>query len=122
MILATLPVEMLPLAIAAVGLVTILRLLSVCTGLAVVGSLLLSHLLGPLVEAVFALLPVGLFVLFLLFVCISIARRMAEIVIGKKAAEHMVGSLAADAVRGLFKLLLLPFRLALAIFSRYGGR
>lgn len=118
-ILTVLPGVMLPPVIAAVGVAVILRLLGIRAGLAAIVGLLLSLILGPLARAAFALLPLWTFLLIILFVLIKLARRAAEVVIGKEAAEHMVGSLAADTVRGLFKLLLLPFRLALEIFSRH---
>jgi hypothetical protein len=119
-LLALLPDEFLPLLIAGIGLALILRILRVQAAMAIIGGILLSLLLGPFVEAILDFLPMWVSLLVLLFVGMSLLRGFLSLILGERAADHMVGSLAAELVKGLFSLLILPLRLIVLAFRRDG--
>lgn len=106
-----LPDEFMPLLIAGIGLAVILRLMRVQAAMAIIGGLLLSFILNPFIDAFFDYLPAWISVLVLLCIGMAILRGLISLLIGQRAAEHMVGSLAAELVKGIFSLLLLPFKI-----------
>jgi hypothetical protein len=106
-----LPDELLPLFIVGIGLAVILRILRVKAAMAILGGLLLSFILSPFVDAIFDYLPAWVSVLVILCIGLVILRGLISLLIGRRAAEHMVGSLAAELVKGIFSLLLLPFKI-----------
>ena len=117
-----LPDELLPLLIAGIGLALILRILKVRAAMAILGGLLMSLMLGPFVEAVFDFLPAWVSLLVLLFVVVAVLRGLLSLLLGQGAADHMIGSLVVELVKGLFSLLLLPLRLIVMALRRDGGR
>lgn len=125
------PDEALPLVIAGVGLALMLGLVSGRAALGIVlGLVVLPPLLAPLVEAVMGGLPPWVSLVILAFFGLAIIRGLAALLIGSRAADTMVGSLAADLVRFVVAILLLPLRVvgwALRMASngnglRRGGR
>jgi hypothetical protein len=103
-----LPDEALPLLIVGIGLAIILGLLRGRAALGLLVLLLLAPVLGAVVEPLLAQLPPWVTVLLLAFVGLAILRRLAALFLGPRAADTMVGALAADVVRLAVRLLLLP--------------
>jgi hypothetical protein len=106
-----LPDEALVLVIAAIGLALMVRLISGRAAATLLGTIVLLVLAGPFVEALFEVLPAWVSLLILLALAIWVLRALAGLLIGQRAADHMVGILAADVVRILFALMFLPFRI-----------
>ena len=106
-----LPDEFLPLLVVAVGLAIMLRLVSIRAGVGFLGFLLVTIVLSPFLEMVIAQLPSWLRLLLVVLFVISILQGLAGLLIGGRAADHMAGSLAADAVRFFFRMLFFPVRL-----------
>lgn len=115
LLLALLPDQALILVIAAIGLGLILRFISPKYAASIVGGIILMLLMEPFFNALFAALPWWLTLLISGFFLLSILRSLFNLMLGSRATDHMVGILAADAVRfsltGAFRLLLMPFRL-----------
>jgi hypothetical protein len=107
-----LPDEALPLLIAAVGLAMVCGLLRGRAALALLALLLLAPVLGALVESLLAQFPPWVTWLVLAGVGLSLLKGLAALLLGPRAADTMMGSLAADlvrlAVRLALPLLLLP--------------
>jgi hypothetical protein len=57
--------------------------------------------------------------LLLVVFVMSVLRAASGLLLGERASGHMVGILAADVVRGIFKTLLLPFRLLARLAKPY---
>lgn len=115
------PEEALPLILSGGAILVILGVIRPGRLLLIVFGLALLPLLGPIVEAVFEILPWWLTIAILLMIAISFIRSVSALFLGDRASDHMVGTLAADAVRGVLRLLFgLPFILfrALARFVR----
>jgi hypothetical protein len=72
---------------------------------------LLFALLGPIVEGVMGELPPWIALVLLLVIALALLRGLAALVLGCRAAGHMVGILAADMVRVALLAVLFPFRL-----------
>ena len=110
-----LPDEALILVIAAIGIGLLLGILSGRKALSLIGGIALMVILAPFVEALFASLPLWLMLLLFVGLVLSFLRGLSSAVLGDRASDHMVGTLAADIVRfcfvGSFKLLLMPFRI-----------
>jgi len=106
-----LPDEFLVLVIAGIGLAVILQIMRIRAAAAMIGGIILLLLLSPFVDSLVGLMPSWMLALVMLCILVMILKQSIQFLIGRDAAEHMVGSLAAEAVKGLFKLLLLPFRL-----------
>jgi hypothetical protein len=106
-----LPDNFVILVIAVIALGLIVGLVKPKAAFAFIGTLLLSIVLSPFVEAIFAALPSWVSVLALIVFVAAIARAAFEMVLGKGATDHMVGGLALDLIRGAFHILLLPFRI-----------
>jgi hypothetical protein len=107
---ALLPDEVLPLIIMVAGLMMIVGLRR--AGLSVLVTALLLPVLAPFVEALFGELPVWVSFVVLAFIGLAILRGLAALLIGQRAADTMVGSLAADVVRIVVGLLFFPLRAA----------
>ncbi|MCU1264378.1 MAG: hypothetical protein JWM21_696 [Acidobacteria bacterium] len=112
---ALLPDEFMPLAIAGIGLAVILGFLRLRKAAALIGGICLLLISGPFFDAIFDSLPTWIFLLMLPIAAILVIRWLVRLVIGERAADHLVGSLAADLCRGL---ILLPFRLLGFLFKR----
>jgi hypothetical protein len=119
---ALIPDEALVLVIVVIGLGLMLGIIRSRTAASMIGGLVLLVLLGPFIEALFAALPWWLTLLLLVFVILSLLRAFSSLLLGSRASDHMVGILAADAVRacflGLCQILTLPFRIVGWLFRR----
>jgi len=49
----------------------------------------------------------------------SVLRAASSVLLGERASDHMAGILAAGVVMGIFKTLLLPFRLLARLAKPY---
>lgn len=107
---AMLPDELLLLVIVGIGLALMVGLLSRSAAFGLIGMLLLFALLGPFVEGIMGDMPPWVGLIILVVVILALLRGVASVVLGRRAADHMVGILAADCVRFAFRLLFLPFR------------
>jgi hypothetical protein len=94
------------------------RLASVGAVLGTVLFLALLPLVAPLIETGFSLLPGWLSLTLLAAMGVWVLQAVATFVLGRGAAEHMAGTLAADLVRILVLALLFPFRLLWRVFWR----
>lgn len=106
-----LPDEFLPLVIAGIGLAVILQIMRIKAAAAMLGTIILLLLLSPFIDSLVSLLPLWMLLLVLVCVCVGVFKQLVQFIIGKSAADHMVGSLAAEAAKGIIKLLFLPFRI-----------
>ncbi len=97
------------IVVLAVGM--ILRLVRARTVMAIVAILFLGVLLGPVIEHLFAGLPAWLCLLVLVILAGSLIRALFSAVLGRRAADMMVGVLAADLVRLGIRTLFFPLRL-----------
>jgi hypothetical protein len=79
--------------------------------LTILALLLLFPLLAPVIEAMVEELPPWLSLLLLAFIGLSMLQGLAALLLGPRAADTMVGSLAADLVRFVVGMLVLPLRL-----------
>jgi cellulose synthase/poly-beta-1,6-N-acetylglucosamine synthase-like glycosyltransferase len=105
------PDSALPLVIVGVALALIVGVIKRRAAFSIIGFFVLSILLSPLFEVIFSMLPWWLTLLIGVGFAVAIARALMALVLGRRATDHMVGILAADAVRGLFRAVFLPFRL-----------
>lgn len=118
-----LPDEALPLLILGVGFTMILGLLRGRAALGILLMLLLAPVLAPFVEALMGVLPPWISLIVLAVVGLSILRGLAALAIGTRAADTMVGSLAADLVRLAMRMLIFPLRvLRWALGAAINGR
>jgi len=115
---ALLPDEALPLVIMVAGLLMILGFRR--AGLSILGAALLLPMLAPFVEALFGELPPWVSLVILAFIGLAILRGLAALLIGQRAADTMVGSLAADVVRIVVGILFFPLRVAWWAFRLIG--
>lgn len=105
-----LPDEAYPVLLILLGI-------AVVAGLArprlLLGLLLLLFLL-PVISELFdvfvAAIPWWLFVLIIGGLTLSVVRGALAVLIGSEAASHAIGLLTATAIKGIFKLAFLPFR------------
>ena|SRR5437870_3135777 len=109
------PDSALVLVIAGVGLAVLLGIIRGRQAASILGGIVLMLLLTPFLESLFDALPLWLTLILTLAICFSILRCLAGFLLGSQAGDHMVGTLAADAVRfcfaGFLLLLSLPFRM-----------
>ncbi len=110
------PDEALPLLVMGVGLALVLGLLNGRAALGLLGFLLLVPLLALFVETVLGELPPWVSLVLLAFLVLSLLRGLFALLLGSRAADTMVGSLAADLVRLVVRLLLLPLRMVRGAF------
>lgn len=104
-----LPDEWLILAIVGIGLALILGLVNRSTAFRILGMILLFALLSPIIEGVMGEFPPWISLVILAVVVLYLLRGVANLLIGSRASDEMVGSLAADFVKLIGKSLLLPF-------------
>lgn len=119
MLWALLPDEALPLIVLGAGLAFILGFRQAALGLLTLVMLL--PVFAPFIEACFAELPPWVALVIIAFVGLAMLRGMVALLIGQRAADTMVGSLAADVIRLVIGLLFFPLRLAWWVF-RFIGR
>lgn len=105
---ALLPDQFMVLAIAGIGLAVILGVLRLRKAASLIGGIALLLLSAPFVDAVFDMVPTWIFLLVLPVVVLMIVRWLLRAVLGERAADHMIGSLAADLARAVITL---PIRL-----------
>jgi hypothetical protein len=110
-----LPDEFVILVIVGVALAMIVGLVRGRTAAGIIGGLILMLLAQPLIDALVDALPGWLLLLVLLWLVWWTFRALASLLLGREAAGHMTGILAADVVRFIartvFWIIALPFRL-----------
>ncbi|MBX3278419.1 MAG: hypothetical protein KF868_10495 [Acidobacteria bacterium] len=113
-IITFLPDGMQILGVAAIGLAVIFRFMGIraaTRGLFVAAAILL---VSPFIQSFFWSLPLWLMILVAGVVAVVVVRRVALLLLGKDAANEMMGSLAANAVKGVarlsYRMVTFPFR------------
>lgn len=107
-----LPDEVLPLIIVGAGLALMVGFLSGRAALAIIiGLVVLPPLLAPFVEVLVGELPPWVSMVLLAFLGLAIIRGLFGLLLGQRAADTMVGSLAADLVRLVVRVLFFPLRM-----------
>jgi hypothetical protein len=123
-LLLLLPQEALVLVVVVGAFLVMLRLASFRAVLGSVLVIALLPLLAPLFEALLGLLPMWLSLAILLVSGFWFLQTIATLILGRRAAAHMVGTLAADLVRFFVVAAFFPIRLlwrVLRQLSRNGG-
>jgi len=117
-----LPDEAMVLVIVAIGLALMLGLIRGRAALGLLGAVVLVLLAGPFIDALVAALPFWILLIVLLFLAVALFRGALSLLLGARAADEAVGNLAADVIRGGFRLLFvlayLPFRILWWVFRR----
>jgi hypothetical protein len=118
--LTFLPDEFLPLVIAIIGVGVVLGFRQL---MGWIPSILLSVLLTPVITSFLGGLPPVFGILLFVGFVLWAVRAFLNLVLGRGAADHLVGALAADAVRGLFLLVFgLPVLILRALAGAGGPR
>lgn len=119
-----LPDEAAVFVIMGIGFALMVGLMSPGAAFRALGLLCLFLLLSPFIDALVDQLPTIWLIPIGILVVVGMFRMLANLVIGARAADHMVGNLAASAVQGAFALLFLPFRLLFGVlrWSLFGPR
>ena len=118
-LLAWLPNEFIVLGIVLIGFGLMVGLINGRRAAALLGFVFLLMVSGPFVDSLldtlFDLAPWWLLLLLGILLTFSLLGVVSRVLIGRRAADHMVGILAADVVRFGFRmafgLIALPFRL-----------
>jgi hypothetical protein len=117
-----LPDEAMVLVIALIGLALIVGLISRRAAMGLLGTVVLMLLAGPFIAALLDALPGWMLFLLLLWAALGFFRWVLSLLLGARAADEAVGSLAADVIRAGFRLLFvlacLPFRILWWVFRR----
>jgi hypothetical protein len=117
-----LPDEFVIVIIAGVALAMIVGLIRGRAAAGIIGGLVLMLLTQPLIDALIDALPGWILLLLLVGLVWWIFRAVAGMLLGREAAGHMIGTLAADGVRfllrAIFWVLALPFRLIGLVLRR----
>ncbi|MCZ2156412.1 MAG: hypothetical protein LC114_21325 [Bryobacterales bacterium] len=110
-----LPGEFLVLVIALAGLGVMVGLVRIRAVGSLLGGIVLMLLLTPFIESFMASLPWWINLLVLVGLGWMLIQGFFRFVLGRGAADEMIGTLAADVVRavlrGAFFTLLSPFRI-----------
>ncbi len=85
-------------------------------------TVLAIALLGPFVESAFSQLPAWISLIVLLLFALAILRSLMAGVLGERATGHVIGELAISVIKGLLRLLLLPFRFLWWVVEGLGRR
>lgn len=121
-ILAFLPDQAMVLVIMGIGLVLMLGIINLRRALSLVGGLMLLLVLSPFVESLIGSLPWWITIFLIVMIGLSLLRTISSALIGRGASDEMVGTLAADVVRGGFRLLIwsiaAPFRVLIWALGR----
>jgi hypothetical protein len=121
-----LPDEALPLVLVIAAFGVMFGLMRGRSFLGLVALIVFLPVLGLLLEQVLGALPPWVALLVLVAAGLSTVRALASLVLGARAADHMVGILAADVVRLALVGMFIPFRLlaraARAGLNGLGGR
>lgn len=118
-LLAWLPNEFMVLGIVLIGFGLMVGLINGRRAASLLGFVVLLMVTGPfidfLLDTFLALAPWWLLLLLAMLIAFSLLGALSRMLIGRRATDHMVGTLAADVVRGGFRiafgLVALPFRL-----------
>jgi len=113
-----LPDEAMPLVIVGIGLAMILGLIAGRAAMGLLAILLITPLFAPFIEAAIASLPPWLALLILASIVLAFLRGVASLFLGRAAAAHMTGSLAADLVRFTVLACFLPLRIVAWLVRR----
>jgi len=108
-----LPDEALVLVIALIGLGLMAGLLRPRSAGQLLGGIVLMLLLTPFAESLVAWLPGWVTLVLLAGIALAVIRGFFRLVLGSRAADNMVGSLAADVVRTAFRGVFFLFTLLL---------
>jgi hypothetical protein len=119
-VVAFLPDSMMVFVIMIVGLCLLVGALSPRKAKQWLGYIVLLLVTAPLYDVVLGMLPTWLLLALLVIGAWMLFRFIAEALLGREGAAHMIGILAADVVRGAFRLALslvaVPFRLLRYVF------
>jgi hypothetical protein len=119
-LVAFLPDSMMVLVIMIIGLCLIVGAVSRGKAMQWLGYVILLLVTAPFYDIIINLLPCWLLVVLLVIGAWMLFRFIAETLLGRESAAHMIGILAADAARGVFRLFLFaaatPLRLLLYAF------
>jgi hypothetical protein len=114
-LISLVPDSMKVLVIIAVALCLIVGAISLRKAMRCLGYLLLGLIAAPFYGVILKMLPGWLVVVLILIVVWRMFRLAAEALLGRDGTSHMMGILAADVVRGVFRggmvLAGLPFRM-----------
>jgi hypothetical protein len=104
-----------PLILIGVALAVIIGFVKPRQAGSIIGFFIFSILLAPFFDILYSMLPNWLSLLLTIGFSIAILRALAALVIGRHAADHMTGILAADVVhvvlRAVFRFFFFPLRL-----------
>lgn len=114
-LLAWLPDEALVLVVLGLGLALTLGLITGQAVLRTLGFLLLFPVIALFAGAILGNLPGWVSLLLAAAVGFSMLRFMAALLLGRRASDHMVGSLAAHTILSVFRLVFLPLRVIGAV-------
>ena len=106
-----LPDSAMPLVIVAAALLLMVGVISRRKAFAVVGGVVGCLAMGPYIDMFLRFLPWWVSPLLLVAFAVSVSRLAPDLILGKHAADHTIGILAADLIRNAFQLLLFPFRM-----------
>jgi membrane-bound ClpP family serine protease len=114
-LVAFLPDSMMVFVIVIIGLCLMVGALSPRKAKQWLGYVILLLVAAPFCDIILNMLPTWLWVVLVVIAAWMLFRFVAEAILGREGASHMMGILAADVVRGAFRLLLClvaaPFRL-----------
>ncbi len=110
-LLLFLPDEALPLILVILVIAVVAGLARMRLLLAFVLFLVLLPLIGQLFDIFLNAVPWWLFLLVVGGLVMWVVRAALSIFIGSEAAGHAIGSLAADVIKVVFKMMFLPFRM-----------
>lgn len=117
-----LPDELLPLVVVGVGLALMLGLVRTRAAFGLIAGILLVIILTPFISPALDWLPSWLLLLLGCWLALYLFRSFFALLIGPRATDEMVGEIAADVVRAVFRgafwLAALPFRIAAWMLRR----
>ena len=103
LLLAFLPVSLIPLLMVCTGLALVLGIISRRAAFGFIGFLLLIVIFTPFVEALFNSLPLWLILVFMVGLVFSLFTGVLRTVFGRGATDHFVGQL-------MYAVFTMPFR------------
>ncbi len=107
-----LPEELLGLVLVAAVFAVMFGLMRGWTVLGIAALVVFLPVIALVAEHVLGQLPPWVALLVLLAVGVTMLRAVASLILGGRAADTMVGTLAADVVRLAVTCMFIPFRLA----------
>lgn len=109
-LLAFLPDQAMVLVFVGVGLALIVGLISRQAAFNVIGGVILLLVLSPFIDMLVDCLPTWMLLCLIVWVGLAMMRGLSNFVLGHRSTDHMVGILAADVVRGMFRIAFAPLR------------